>query len=304
MFLFKDIIGNKKIISGLRSAIQIKKIFHSYIFYGENGLGKSLIANCFAKFIQCENKGEEACDICYSCESFNSQNNPDIIYVRPSKTKSIGVDDIREQVCSQAELKPYVCPHKIFIIDNADEMTVQAQNALLKILEEPPEYLIFILIGERLDNFLSTIISRCVKINIKPVEDDLIKKYLKDIGIKDDNLVDDLSQYSHGNIGKALALVNNKNFIDMRKEIFDLLEKIDKSNPAEALTLVSELEKFKDDFNLVLDIIYFWYYNLPVRDFNNIYNKLKAIDKAKKYLVYNTNFKMILNTMLLEISGG
>ncbi|MBD9220244.1 MAG: DNA polymerase III subunit delta, partial [Clostridiales bacterium] len=137
---FSDIIGNEQIIKSIRCVLKNKMISHAYIIAGEEGGGKKILANAFAKTLLCENGGDEPCDNCISCRTFDGGNNPDIIYVHPVKTKGISVDDIREQVTSTVNIKPYNHRYKIYIMPNADTMTQQAQNALLKTLEEPPEY--------------------------------------------------------------------------------------------------------------------------------------------------------------------
>lgn len=323
MFLFEEVLGNEQTISNLKMAAENDKIFHSYIFYGQEGVGRLLMAKCFAKLLQCENKN--ACGKCYACQSFDSDNNPDIIYVRPTKTKNLGVDDVREQIKSQVEIKPYGCKHKIFIIDNADKMTTQAQNALLKILEEPPHFIIFILIGESYKNFLPTINSRCIAVKINPVGEEEVKKYLQARGI-DKNLAQVCASYSQGNIGMALKFATDEKFMLIRKDVLEIIKKLRESNFAQALIFVSELEKYKDDFQIVLDTFYFWYmdlytyqktgglssiHNLDMENeiimaapsYNNLYEKIKAVEQVKKFLLYNANFKMTLNNFLLKVCG-
>jgi DNA polymerase III, gamma/tau subunits len=323
MFSFDEVVGNQSIVSNLKLSVQKNRIFHSYIFYAQEGSQKLFIAKCFAKLIQCENKN--SCGKCYSCKSFDFDNNPDVIYVLPSKTKNLGVDDIREQVKSQVDIKPYACKYKIFIIEHADKMTPQAQNALLKILEEPPEFIIFILLGENINNFLPTIISRCSIIKIAPVAINLIQSNLQKQNI-DEKHAEIYALYSQGNIGRALKFASDENFNKIRNNVLDIIKKLQDSDVAQALSFVSEFEKFKDDFQLVLDIIYLWYadlivysatgdtsfiYNADMKDeiikqamnYDDLYGKIKAVEQAKKYLHYNTNFKMTLNVMLLEMCG-
>ena len=323
MFLFEEVLGNERTILNLKLSVKNKQVFHSYIFYGEDGVGRLLIAKCFAKLLQCKNKN--SCGKCYSCSSFDSDNNPDIIYIRPTKTKNLGVDDIREQIKSEVEIKPYACEYKIFIIENADKMTVQAQNALLKILEEPPRFIIFILIGENCNNFLPTINSRCIPVKINPVKKEEVRQYLENKGI-DTDLAQICASYSQGNIGRALKFATDEKFIQIRQNVIEIIKKLRESNFAQALIFVNELEKHKDDFQIVLDTFYLWYmdlyiykktgdvsfiYNIDMQDeiisrsmnYDNLYDKIKAIEKAKKYLYYNSNFKMTMNNMLLEVCG-
>ena len=129
---FSGIIGHEQIIQHLQNAIRLNKVSHAYILDGEEGSGKMLLASAFAQTLQCEQKGTDACGKCHSCIQAESRNQPDIIRVTHEKPGSIGVDDIRDQLCSDILIRPYSSPWKIYIVDEAEKMTVQAQNALLK----------------------------------------------------------------------------------------------------------------------------------------------------------------------------
>ena len=176
---FKDIYGQEQIVDHLENAIASGKISHAYIINGERSSGKEFIANVFAMALQCESTGQEKpCNECHSCKQALSGNHPDIIRVTHEKPATIGVEDIRTGVNDDIIIKPYSSDWKIYIISEAEKMTVQAQNALLKTLEEPPAYAVIILLTSNIDSMLSTILSRCVVLNMKPVKDEIIKKYL------------------------------------------------------------------------------------------------------------------------------
>ena len=175
---FSEIIGHEQIIEHLQNAIRLKKVSHAYILDGEEGSGKMLLASAFAQTLQCEKGGVEPCGICHSCVQAQSLNQPDIIRVTHEKPNSIGVDDIRDQLCSDILIRPYSSPWKIYIVDEAEKMTVQAQNALLKTIEEPPAYGMVLLLTENSQSFLPTILSRCVTLKLRPVKDEQIRKYL------------------------------------------------------------------------------------------------------------------------------
>ena len=116
--------------------------------------------------------------VCHSCKQALSGNHPDLIYVTHEKPASIGVDDIREQINDTIQIRPYSSYYKIYIVDEAEKMTVQAQNALLKTIEEPPSYAVIILITTNQEAFLPTILSRCVQLKLKPLKDFTVKSYL------------------------------------------------------------------------------------------------------------------------------
>ena len=178
MAAFKDIIGQEQIKEHLQSAISAKKISHAYIINGEKSSGKEFIAKVFAMALQCEKGDVEPCQECHSCKQALSDNQPDIIKVTHEKPNSISVDDIRAQINNDVAIKPYSSPYKVYIMNEAEKMTVQAQNAILKTLEEPPEYAVIILLTTNVNSLLPTILSRCVVLNMKPVADEKVRKYL------------------------------------------------------------------------------------------------------------------------------
>lgn len=170
MHSFSDIYGNALLLRHLQQAVAGGRVSHAYLLTGSTGSGKRLIADTFAKTLQCEESGTEPCGHCKSCSAFDSGNHPDIVYVRPTK-KTLGVDDVREQILEDVSLKQYRYRYKIYIVEQADTMTVQAQNALLKTLEEPPAYAVFLLLAENQTAFLPTILSRTVTLHIRPLPD-------------------------------------------------------------------------------------------------------------------------------------
>ena len=172
---FKDVVGHRDIIQYIQDAVQQNKVSHAYILNGQRGSGKKMLANLFAMTLQCESGQLEPCGECHSCIQANSGNHPDIITVRHEKPASISVDDIRTQMNGDIMIKPYSSPYKIYIVPEADLLTVQAQNALLKTIEEPPEYAVIFLLTENADSLLPTIRSRCVMLKLRNIKDKLVK---------------------------------------------------------------------------------------------------------------------------------
>lgn len=175
---FRDIIGQEQIKEHLQGALSTGKISHAYIINGEKSSGKEFIAKVFAMALQCEKGEAEPCQECHSCRQALSGNQPDIIKVTHEKPNTISVGDIRIQVNGDIAVKPYSSPYKIYIINEAEKMSVEAQNAILKTLEEPPAYAVIMLLTDNVDSLLPTILSRCVVLNMKPVADSRIKAYL------------------------------------------------------------------------------------------------------------------------------
>ena len=151
--MFDNILGNDNIKQQLKQAVDLNKTSHSYLFLGISGIGKKMIAKEFAKMILCESS-EKYCNQCKSCIEFDSNNNPDFFLIEPDGT-SIKIDQIRQMQKKIIEA-PIISNNKVYIIDDADLMTTEAQNCLLKTLEEPPESVTIILIGSKENSFLST----------------------------------------------------------------------------------------------------------------------------------------------------
>ena len=221
MYTFQEIRGNIPLVEQLKTAANGGKVSHAYLFIGGAGAGKGLIANTFAKALQCEGT-EKPCGQCRSCQSFDHGNHPDIIYVRGEK-KNIVVDEIREQILETVDLKPYHYQKKIYIIEKADTMNVQAQNAILKTLEEPPAHAVFLLLAERAEAFLPTILSRVVTMKIRPLSEGTVAAYLMEHGLlEEESHV--LAAYAQGRIGQALELKEDEAFREMRQDILGKLE--------------------------------------------------------------------------------
>ena len=223
MYTFQEIWGNTPLVSQLKTAAAGGKVSHAYLFIGGAGAGKRLIANTFAKALQCESDGAKPCGNCRSCQAFDNGNHPDIIYVRGEK-KNIVVDDIREQILETVDLKPYHYAKKIYIIEKADTMNTQAQNALLKTLEEPPAHAVFLLLAERAEAFLPTILSRVVTMKIRPLSEETVAEYLMQKTSLSQEESHVLAAYAQGRIGQALELMEDEAFRDMRQDILEKLE--------------------------------------------------------------------------------
>ena len=163
---FSDIIGQNMIKEHLQNAIKTGNVSHAYIINGERYCGKEFIAKIFAMALQCEKGEVEPCNECHACKQALSGNQPDIIHITHEKPNTISVDDIREQINKDIVIKPYACDRKVYIINEAEKMNVQAQNAALKFLEEPPNGAVVILCVINSEQLLATVRSRCTEINI------------------------------------------------------------------------------------------------------------------------------------------
>ena len=199
---FDSIIGNDDVKHLLNSTIKSNNLVHSYMFVVLDGIGKFLFAQEFAKMILCEDSNP-ACNVCSSCIKFGSNNHPDFMIIDSEDGKSIKIGQIRSMQ-EQISEKPIVSEKKVYIINNADLMTVEAQNCLLKTLEEPPEYAIIILVLSNENRLLNTIKSRCTKINFRKLSNEELLQYAKAHQINiDSSLLDSCN-------GSILKLINIK----------------------------------------------------------------------------------------------
>ena len=162
MLNFQEIIGHDQIKEHFQKAIEYNKVSHAYILTGEAGMGRKSLANAFALTLLCEKGKTEPCMECHACKQVLSGSHPDLIYVSHEKPGTIGVDDIRKQINDTIMIRPYSSYYKIYIVDEAEKMTQQAQNALLKTIEEPPSYAVILLLTTNQEAFLPTILSRCL----------------------------------------------------------------------------------------------------------------------------------------------
>ena len=323
MYTFEEIRGNTPLVEQLRRSAASGRSSHAYLFLGGAGAGKRLIANTFAKALQCEGE-KRPCDSCKSCHAFNHGNHPDVIYFQPLKNgKTYTIEDVREQLLETVDLKPFQYEKKIYIIEKADTLNIQSQNALLKTLEEPPAHAVFLLLAERAEAFLPTILSRVVVMKIRPLSAETIADYLMQAGhLAEESHI--LSTYAQGRIGQALELVEDEGFREMRQDILGKLEALPSMSEGEAYLLAKDLEGYKNDLRF-LDIMELWYRDLLTakslreegyliqRDKKDaifraakepaalLAKKAAAVRTARMRLAQNANFRLTMEVMLMDL---
>ena len=323
MYTFEEIRGNTPLVEQLRRSAASGRSSHAYLFLGGAGAGKRLIANTFAKALQCEGE-KRPCDSCKSCHAFNHGNHPDVIYFQPLKNgKTYTIEDVREQLLETVDLKPFQYEKKIYIIEKADTLNIQSQNALLKTLEEPPAHAVFLLLAERAEAFLPTILSRVVVMKIRPLSAETIADYLMQAGhLAEESHI--LSAYAQGRIGQALELAEDEGFREMRQDILGKLEALPSMSEGEAYLLAKDLEGYKNELR-VLDIMELWYRDLLTakslreegyliqRDKKDaifraakepaalLAKKAAAVRTARMRLAQNANFRLTMEVMLMDL---
>ena len=291
--MFDGIIGNDNIKKELSNIVTLNKLSHSYLFIGTEGIGKKNIASEFAKMILCLNE-KKYCNLCKSCIEFNSGNHPDFEIIVPDGT-SIKIEQIRKMQQKIVE-SPIISEKKVYIIDDADLMTKEAQNCLLKTLEEPPEYVIIILIGSIENNFLSTIKSRCTIIKFKDISNENIKEYMqKKYNIND--LSDNMLKIIGGSIGKAEKL-KEKN--QLYESVINIVENITRLDLIEFLKKSDEIYKNQEDKFDILENMNVCFFSKAKEDIRFL-KCIDVIEETRKRLLANGNFNMCIDNMLFNL---
>jgi len=265
---FQDIIGQEQITGHLQNAVRMGKVSHAYIIQGEAGSGKKLLADVFATTLQCEEGGIEPCGHCQSCKQAVSGNHPDIRRVTHEKA-SIGVDDVRLQLNNDILVKPYSRPYKVYIIDEAEKMTEQAQNAMLKTIEEPPEYAVIILLTVNAKLLLPTILSRCVLLNVRPVARGQITKLLTERHGIAGFMAEVAADFADGVPGKAIAYAQSGEFVELKDEVIKTLKRLPSMPADELYKKVKEWTGRKAELTDILALINLWYRDILVMKSTN-----------------------------------
>mgnify|MGYP006282106679 FL=1 len=322
---FDNIPGQQKTKRILKDSISKNRISHAYLFTGNNGLGKSEIAGEFAQAIFCENNIADSCGECLSCQKFAHGNHPDFHRITVQEDhKKILIDQIRE-LQKEISYKPYESNYKVYIIEEAAKMTIQAQNSLLKTLEEPPEYAIIILTNENKNELIPTIISRCqeVKLHNQPLE--IVKEYLintEGFNSEDAQLYATLAR---GKYKKAVKLASKQDFVENRNKIIEFISNIDSKDNYEIFNITEQLIKLSDTefplFELILsyfrdllvmkrngnnDIINFDFTDLIKQSSENftsesLFELTELVNTYRDYYYRNIKKELLFPSLLLKI---
>lgn len=323
---FSNIIGHEDIIEYFQNTIRMDKVSHACLLNGPDKSGKMLLAEAYAAALQCEAHGEAPCGTCRSCRQAAGRNQPDIIYVTHEKPNTISVDDIRRQINGDVILKPYGSRYKVYIVDEAEKMNVQAQNALLKTLEEPPEYAVILLLTANANALLTTLLSRCVRLDLKAVSDDKIRKFLMEAAQVPDYQADVCTAFAQGNVGKALALAGSEHFHEIKESVLQALRRIHDMELFELMQEVRQIASYKLEIQDYFDLMMIWYRDVLLykatadvnklvfreevytiqkaashSSYSGIEAVLKALEKAKARVLANVNFELLMELLLFTI---
>ena len=325
---FEKVVGHEKVITHLNNSIQSERVAHCYLFVGEDGIGKRLVATEFAKKLLCETAdGPSArpCGTCPACVAVDRGSHPDLKYIRHEKPATISVDDVREQLNGDIVIRPYRADRKIYIIDEAELLNVQAQNAILKTIEEPPSYAVILLLSNNRDVFLETIRSRSVLVEFQPLRREDVAKYVE-AHFPPTAERSFALDHCRGNIGRALHVMENEDARAFVTAVHGILEKLPQLSVVERMKALEELSQDREDVKEVLELFLAWYRDVAVykatgdakqvqsgdRNISKIEQAAQAysfaalgrifekVRETKELLLANVNPESVFENLLLE----
>jgi DNA polymerase-3 subunit delta' len=322
---FSDIVGQSVLVDRLKYIIQSERVAHAYLFVGSKGIGKRTMANIFARGLMCQSQGNKPCDLCRSCSQFNTDNHPDIYRIGKEGKASIGVDSIRN-ILRDIQFKPFQFNRKVYLIEDAHTMTVQAQNALLKTLEEPPESAVLLLLADQSQSLLPTVVSRCQIFRMQR----LSRKEISTIIMRHMALSEErallFAGLSEGLPGKGLQLAGSGEYAEMRDEVFAFLEKAVGQKDLQLMSYWELFQKYRDRVDALMDILILWFRDMLIyretRDRQLVVNLDKVsllenqmtlftikrikgiienIEHSRKMLKGNANYQLTMENLLLSL---
>lgn len=284
--MLKDFIGFGKIIEGFNKRAYKGNLSHAHLVIGPDGIGKSLLAKKFAMSILGKIDDKDYVDI--------------INYI--TKKASFGVDEVRI-IIEEVNKKPYEGDKKVIIIHQGDRLTKQAQNALLKTIEEPPKGVYIIILSESLELMLDTIKSRSQIYKLTPLNREEINKFIENIGEEDNEKILVAISYGEGVPGRVLKILRDKELANLRDIIVELFKAINKGDSEKVLDYENNFSKYKGDKEEVINLIAIFIRDILVfkelEDKNRIINldKFNDINELTSLLSYKK-----LNSMLKYIN--
>lgn len=313
------IIGQRTLIEQLKRLISLDSVGHAYAFSGPYGIGKKTVSLAFIKDFLCQNSNSENCN-CICCRTFREGTNPDF-YEVVSEKQSIGIDSIRE-LQKDAANRPIYGNRKVYLIADAQLMTVQAQNCLLKTLEEPPEYVVIVLLTTSFEAFLPTVQSRTINLRMTTYTEEEMKKIIYPKYSMPKEELEFILKFSRGIPLNAIRMIEEGKINDLRSAVFRLLEKPDDFTHFEKVrkSLLDNREELSTVFDILLSIYrdcLMFKQGMENRLINSdkkdiireiastyanhkLFNKVTSLERMRQNFKYNINFQLGIDTLLME----
>lgn len=324
---FADFVGQDRIKDYFADAARNGRAGHAYILAGMTGSGRKTLARLFGASLLCSFEGAVPCGTCHSCKMVSSGSHPDLITISHEKPATISVEDIRDQLVSDIQIRPYYKGKKVYIIPDCEMMTQQAQNALLKSIEEPPPYAVIILITDNLASLLPTVRSRCTVLSTIPLPDSTVKDYLMKNGGAGEKEASVCAAFSGGSIGNAARFLHSDTFREDLERTLDFIKRSGELAANEIFAFAKEASSDKAGLLQILDIILFLYRDILMfktlgksasltfidetgyieskerrTDYDEIGRVIKSIEELKGRLRSNVNAEAGLDVLLLDIA--
>jgi len=320
---FKQVRGQEQAIRIIQKDLIRKNIFGTYLFTGPPGVGKKLVALNFAKAINCRKKSIDSCDHCSSCQKIDKLNHPDV-QVTKAEDGSIKIEQTRE-IKREMGYKVYEGKKKIWILEDAEKLTIEAANSLLKFLEEPPSNVVIVLISSSPEKLPFTIVSRCKIVRFSLLSLQQIKEFLEEKTTHSPELISLVSRLAKGRIGEASYLINNEDILREREKILNKLFK--ETFDSEIFEIAKRWSKLeKDKLNRFLDMILFWFRDILILklgikefiinkdkekelkriknrySFLKVYSCIETVEQTQRYLKANVSPLLSLEGMWLKLA--
>jgi len=322
---FKEIKGQEKVIRILQREVATSSLPGAYLFVGPRGVGKKLTALTFAKVLNCKRKGVDSCEECSSCQKINHLNHPNVRIIS-GEEESIKIEQIRS-LKRETGYRIYEGRKRVWIIEEAGKLSLEASNSLLKILEEPPPDTLFILIIQTLEDVLPTIRSRCQIIRFSPLSSREIEKILREKFSLNPQNISLIGKLSRGSMEEALLLVKEEEIFKKRDIILNNLTR--DLSIEEIMKISKEWVNYSpQEWERMLNIIFFWFRDLLMLkckksnffinldkieqlkkegkkySFKKIKEIIELIEKVKFYLKSNVTPRLTFEYMWLKLLEG
>ncbi|MFZ7102173.1 MAG: DNA polymerase III subunit delta' [Peptococcaceae bacterium] len=321
---FEKIRGQDTAVKMLKNSIIGNHISHAYLFAGPEGVGKKAAALAFAQALNCVNSADSpgrGCQTCISCRKVLNSNHPDIEVIKPDG-QSIKIDQVRN-LKNKVYYKCYESKYKVIIFDDAHLLTIEGANSLLKVLEEPPENTIFVLVTAEPQQLPDTILSRCQQVQFKPLASQNIVDILRIKYPADTDRLKLVAGLAGGSLVKAAGLLEEGELLEIRSETVGFLQRLRELSFSEISLWCEKWDKDKQKIKTIFELTQFWYRDLLVwrttgqeeilinqdyladiksntNTFTNINFALSLIKDSRRYLEYNVNPRLALEVFFMK----